>query len=237
MRIPILLGFLLCFGIVRAQVTSQTSTSDGSIRTHIQGIDIPSIANAPFTAKIVVTWNQPLVGGGTLSRKYYTMVARDAQGRVRREIRDFVSANSSDEPPLRSFTIIDPVAGTRITCTQASMNCTTAIFHPRVTLANAADTRPGTGKVSRQSLGQDIMDSLPVVGTRETATTNSNDRLIVSHTEYWYAPDLQIDLSVVRTNPQLGQVTLTVSDLSRAEPGPSWFLIPSGYEVRTSATK
>ena len=130
MRASILLGLLLSPAFVIAQTTSQANASDGSVRTHIDGIDIPPIANAPFSAKVLVTWDEPLIGGGTLSRKYYTLVARDSQGRVHRETRDFVPADSTAEPPLRSLTITDPVAGTLTKCMQAAMTCTTSQYHP-----------------------------------------------------------------------------------------------------------
>ena len=135
MRASILLSlFVLSPAFVGAQTTSQATVSDGSVRTHIEGIDIPPIANAPFSAKVVVTWDEPLIGGGTVSRKYYTLVARDSQGRVHRETRDFVPADSTAEPPLRSLTIIDPVAGTRTKCTQAALTCATSEYHPRIAL-------------------------------------------------------------------------------------------------------
>ena len=135
MRASILLSLLvLSPAFVGAQTTSQATVSDGSVRTHIEGIDIPPIANAPFSAKVVVTWDEPLIGGGTVSRKYYTLVARDSQGRVHRETRDFVPADSTAEPPLRSLTIIDPVAGTRTKCTQAALTCATSEYHSRIAL-------------------------------------------------------------------------------------------------------
>jgi hypothetical protein len=245
MRASLLLGLSLGFTFAGAQAFAQSSTSDGGIRTHIQGIDIPSVSGAPFTAKVIVTWDEPLVGGGSIARKYYTMVARDAQGRVHREVRSFIPANSSAEPPLRSFSIADPVAATRTTCTQSTMTCTTAEFHPRVSLTGEPDTDEAGGplpvrggKISRVSLGEQTMGQLRVVGTRETATSvagdNGSDRMIVSHRDLWYSPDLHMDVSVVRTNPQMGQLTLTVTDLVRGDPDPSWFAVPSGYETRNA---
>jgi hypothetical protein len=237
MRASILLGLLLSTAFASAQTTSQATVSDGSLRTHIEGIDIPPIANAPFSAKVVVTWDEPLIGGGTVSRKYYTLVARDSQGRVHRETRDFVPADSTAEPPLRSLTIIDPVSGTRTKCTQAAMNCTTSEYQPRMALTPEAGGAllVSTGKVTRESLGNQTIDSLTAVGSRETRTTaagaHGNDRLIISHTDFWYSPDLQMYLSVVRSNPQLGQMTLTVTDLVRGGPDHSWFDVPTGYEV------
>lgn len=80
----------------------------GTVHNRIQGIEIPSVPNAPFAAKIAVTWDEPLAGGGTVSKKYYTMVARDSHGRVHRETRGFVRGDSNEEPPLKSVTIMDP---------------------------------------------------------------------------------------------------------------------------------
>src|SRR5579863_8906233 len=128
MRASVLLGFSLCIVFTANSLFCQDSNSVGGVRTQIVGIDIPPVANAPFTARVLVTWNQPLVGGGTVSRKYYTQVARDSQGRVRRETRGFIPASSNAEPPLLSFAITDPVAGSRVTCTQDSMNCTVVDF-------------------------------------------------------------------------------------------------------------
>jgi hypothetical protein len=234
MRASILFSLLvLCPAFAGAQTTSQVTGSDGSIRTHIEGINIPPIANAPFSAKVVVTWDEPLIGGGTVSRKYYTLVARDSQGRVHRETRDFVPADSTAEPPLRSLTIIDPVAGTRTRCTQTGLTCTTSEYHSHIALAQQAGGPlvVSTGNVRNESLGNQTIDSLTAVGTRETRTTVSGPRVIVSHTDLWYSPDLQMYLSVARSNPQLGQLTLTVTDLVRGGPDHSWFDVPAGYEV------
>jgi len=233
MRASILLGLLLCFAFSVSPVISQDADPTGGVRTHIVGIEIPPIANAPFTAKVLVTWNRPLVGGGTASRKYYTQVARDSQGRVRREAREFISADSNAEPPLRTFTFLDPVSSTRTVCTRATMNCATGPFQPRVNLSQDGGSLSGAGSnVTLENLGQQTMFGLPVIGTRET-TANSQDRtrLALTHTDVWYSPDLQMDLSVDRNNPQLGEVTLKVVELARGEPDPSWFAIPSGYQV------
>jgi hypothetical protein len=202
----------------------------GSVRMHIEGIEIPPIADAPFTAKVVVTWNRPLVGGGTVSRKYYTLVARDSQGRVHRETREFLPADSAAQPPLRSFTILDPVSGTRTTCTKASMTCAASPFDANLALAENAADRGG------ESLGRQTIEGLPTTGTRQTGSNvlgpRGSSRLAVTHTDAWYSPDLQIDLLVTRTDPQSGVVTLKVTELVQGEPDSTWFAIPSGYTVK-----
>jgi hypothetical protein len=234
MRSSILLGLSLGIAFTSTPAVCQESASAGAVHAHIEGIEIPALANAPFTAKVVVTWNEPLVGGGIVSRKYYTSVARDSQGRVRREIREFVPADSNAEPPLRSFTLLDPVSATRTMCTKATMTCATSAFHPRLLLTEEAggSGSSSSGNVTRESLGQQTIDDLPVVGTRETAKSAGSNRIALTRTEVWYSPDLHMNLSVIRNNPQLGEVTLQVTNLVRGEPDASWFSVPSGYEVR-----
>jgi hypothetical protein len=237
MRAVILLPLLALTGFATAQTASQATAPDGRVHTRIEGINIPPVVNSPFTAKVTVIWDEPMVGGGMISRKYYTLVARDSQGRVHRETRDFIPANSSAEPPLRSFAITDPVSSTRITCTRDAMNCTILAYHAPLFLTDVASslTPAHTKGLSRESLGQQTMNAVPVVGTRETtntiAGTGGNSRVVISSRELWYSPDLNIYLSVIRKDPQIGQVTLTVTDLSRAEPDPFWFGVPPGYKT------
>jgi hypothetical protein len=69
------------------------------------------------------------------------------------------------------------------------------------------------------------MFGLTVAGTRESVADSQN-----TYSDEWYSPDLQMDLSVERRSPQLGEVTLKVSGLVRGQPDPSWFAIPSGYQ-------
>ena len=237
MRAVILIGFVVSIGFATARATSQTTAPEGTIHTQIEGINIPSVVNAPFTAKVLVTWDEPLVGGGTVSRKYYTLVARDSQGRVHREIRDFIPAGSNAEPHLRSVIITDPISSTRTTCTQDVMKCTVLDFHPLVDLTElSGNAIPShTSRFSQQSLGEQTMNSISVVGTRETSTTvagtGGNTRVLISSKDLWYSPDLKMYLSVIRKDPQLGQITLTVTDLLRGEPDPTWFGVLPGYTV------
>jgi hypothetical protein len=232
-----LFGLSLCIAFAAVPAISQ-EVAVGSVRTHIEGIEIPPIADSPFTAKVVVAWNKSLVGGGVTSRRYYTLVARDSQGRVRRETREFVPADSAAEPPLRSFTILDPVSGTRTTCTKALMTCATSAFDASLVLTQNAAAR---SNASGENLGQRTIEGLPATGMRETMSNvvgpRGSSRLAVSHTESWYSPDLHIDLSVTRTNPQSGVVTLNVTELVQGEPDSTWFAIPSGYTVNGGKTQ
>lgn len=225
MRASLLFGVSLCVASSCVPAMAQAAPPTGEVHTRIAGIQIPAIANAPFSARIVVTWDQPLASGGTLSRKYYTMVARDSKGRVRRETRGFVPADSSAEPPLQRVTILDPVAGRRTRCFQDSMTCAVSAFHPRAVV----DENAASGDAAPASLGTRTMEGLQVTGTRKTAPAYDGSASI--QTETWYSPDLGMDVFVVRTSPQSGTITLNVRDLQRGEPDASWFSPPSGFQV------
>ncbi|HTX75001.1 MAG TPA: hypothetical protein VMD29_02260 [Terracidiphilus sp.] len=232
MRASLLLGLSLCVASVCVPAVAQNASSTGEVHTRIQGIEIPAIPNAPFSARIVVTQDQPQAGGGVLSRKYYTMVARDSKGRVHRETRGFVAADSSAEPPLERTTILDPVAGRRTVCAQSTMVCTRSAFHPRPILGN--DMAAG-GDAQTANLGTRTMQGLSVQGTRKTMPASDGSSSI--ETETWFSPDLGIDLFVVRKSPQSGTVTLNVKDLQRGEPDASWFSAPSGFQMVKTRTR
>jgi len=239
MRASIFAGLSVCIAVSCGSAVSQAPGKVGAVRMHIEGINIPHIANAPFRAKVVVRWDQPLVGGGTVSKMYYTMVARDSQGRVRRERRSFIPADSSDEPPLLTFSITDPISDTSTICTETTMACSRGLFRARLDFVDDSnDGLPAGNNSTRTSLGQQTMNGLTVVGTRETeagtAGSGGSRRVALTSTEVWYSPDLHVDLSVIRNNPQTGKVTLTVTDLVRGQPDASWFAVPSGFSLKTA---
>jgi hypothetical protein len=79
------------------------------------------------------------------------------------------------------------------------------------------------------------MDGLSVVGTRESITINAgvvgNNRPLVITNEFWYSPDLQVNLSVTRKDPREGTQVIHISDLSLREPDASLFQVPAGFVV------
>jgi hypothetical protein len=226
MRATILFGVSLGVATLCMPAVARSARPSGEIHTRIQGIRIPAVPNAPFTARVVVTWDQPVTSGGTLSRKYYTMVARDSKGRVHRETRGFVPADSAAEPPIQSQTILDPVAGVETVCRQSSMICTQSAFTPRPMLSPASGAG-GNGKSA--SLGTRTMQGLSVQGTSKTTAAADGSKTM--QTESWYSPDLGIDMFVVRRSAQTGTVTINVKDLKRGEPAREMFAIPSGYQL------
>ena len=73
---------------------------------------VTSVPNAAFSADAETEFTQVLGDGNRIERRYSSMVARDSQGRTRREEEiALVGPLAVDGPSPRLVTIVDPVAG------------------------------------------------------------------------------------------------------------------------------
>jgi hypothetical protein len=59
-----------------------------------------------------------------------------------------------------------------------------------------------------------------------------NELPLVSRSETWYSPELQIVLSATHHDPLFGDTTYQLVDIVRKEPDASLFAIPRDYTVR-----
>ena len=93
----------------------------------------------------------------------------------------------------------------------------------------------GAGFLTRTPLGNDNMGGVDVVGTRETTTINAgvagNDSPISIVKEFWFSPQLGINVVEKRQDPRIGTQTFTVSDISLGEPDARLFDMPSDYRI------
>lgn len=211
---------------------------DGGTRFHVDGIQIRPVAGKPFFGRDNIEWTRTLEDGSVVKTHLYAALARDSQGRIYRENRKFVPGDSDQEPRRTDLTISDPVTHTRTNCILARRQCTitgyfaSTTFTPQPT--GAFDN--GTRVLARESLGSDTFDGLIVVGTRETTTINAgvvgNSQPLATTREFWYSPDLQVNLSVTRKDPRNGTQVIRVVDLSRTEPDAAMFEVPAGFIVQ-----
>lgn len=73
---------------------------------------VMSVPNAPFSAEAETEFTQVLGDGNRIERRYSSMIARDSQGRTRREEEiALVGPLAVNGPSPRMVTILDPVAG------------------------------------------------------------------------------------------------------------------------------
>jgi hypothetical protein len=100
---------------IGAQLTLQSGVIISSPVDVIEAVpleSVTSVPNAPFTADAETEFTQVLGDGNRIERRYSSMIARDGQGRTRREEEiALVGPLAVDGPSPRLVTILDPVAG------------------------------------------------------------------------------------------------------------------------------
>jgi hypothetical protein len=209
---------------------------DGGTTQHVDGLFITPIANAPFSAKVPIELLHTLPDGTEMHRHFYSLVARDSRGRVYHENHVPLQGNTNAESPVKFFVIIDTTAGTRTTCLPEQRLCRVLGIVRRASAKIPVGTfARGTRTLQREDLGRGSRDSLEVVGTRETTTIKpgvmGNDRPLVVTKEFWYSPQLQVNLEVVRQDPRSGTQTLKVTELNMGEPDGKLFEVPADFKI------
>jgi hypothetical protein len=105
-----------------------------------------------------------------------------------------------------------------------------------VTFTRAIHAFGGPGK--EEAIGTQIMEGVKVEGKRHTNTIKAgeigNDRDLVSVTERWTSPELQVLVRMTSKDPQMGETTYRLTNLSRTEPAASLFQVPADYAVTDS---
>lgn len=234
-----LLALSLLFACsLAAQESDEPSRGpDGGTRYHVSGIEVLPVTGRPFSGRGTTEWTRNLEDGSMVTTHLFAMVARDSQGRIYRERHHFVPANSNEQPRLEAISLFDPAAHTRTTCEVASRHCVVTSYYALTSFTPrpAGPFDNGKRSLSRESLGSDVIDDLNVVGTRETISINAgvvgNSQPLVTTREFWYSPDLQVNLSITRKDPREGTQVIHVVDLSRSEPDPAMFQVPAGFVV------
>jgi hypothetical protein len=233
----ITLAFLPATKLASQDDSGISHAPDGGIARHVEGISVPAIPGAPFTAKEVVQLTNHLQDGTVIQQKYYAMIVRDSQGRVYRENRGRIPMGADREPPLMYFYVNDPRKGIRTTCTLATRICEVTGWHPNLHLAEepVGLSRDGMSYLTRENMGHSTIDSLDVIDSRETRTYNArafgNDRPLAVTKRYWYSPQLQINLAVNRHDPRTEDQNLELTELNLSEPDTAWFAVPEGYRL------
>ena len=231
-----LIGLLVA--VVMAQGERRNSTqnpSGGNLNSaEITGRD-ETVKNQPYTAAAVIETTQTLADGNRIIQKVEQLVARDSQGRTRREqLLDRIGSLAADAPKL--VFISDPVTGQDYTLNTRDKTVTVEKRIDIEALMKSAKERPSPQPrrdVKSENLGEKVLEGLTVKGERLSATMAAgavgNERPLELSLETWYSPELHIFLYRKRVDPRFGEITYTVTNIRRTEPDSSLFKIPAGY--------
>ena len=93
----------------------------------------------------------------------------------------------------------------------------------------------GLADAAHEDLGKQLIDGIETEGTHDSIVYNpgvfGNDRRMTVENEFWYSPQLGINLLSIRTDPRIGKQTFTVTSVIRAEPDSALFELPAGFKV------
>jgi len=211
---------------------------DGDSFERIINITIPPVLHAPFTSVVTAEWTKTLEDGSTVTRENHRVVVRDGNGRIFQERRRLVPKGGSAEPALMRVEISDPAKHTKYFCRPEETVCALLEYQgpPADVLEETGSQGDGKMVLTREDLGKSNMSGVDVVGTRETrviaAGVLGNDRPLSVTKEFWYSPQLGLNMLVKRIDPRFGVQTFTVTEVGLAEPDPKYFQLPAGYTVR-----
>jgi hypothetical protein len=212
-----------------------------------QVFDLPPNPGAPFTAVVEFETTQTLTDGTIVTRKSSSGVARDSKGRTRNELRAQSGAQAGVQGEILQIVLYDP--GTRLRTTisprthtarrsaVAALSDSTVRTGTKGTSQKSRQTESSPGRHASQAeeVGIDYMGAFEVKHFRERRTfaagTAGNDRDIQTMYEYWYSPDLKVNLLSKRVDPRTGTQTATLKEIHRGEPDAALFEIPAGYKM------
>jgi hypothetical protein len=215
-----------------ASTVAPARNPDVAANPGIENMYVPPIPAQPFTAKATVTWTK---NDGSQHELFMTMLARDSSGKIYFENRRMLNENGEPQPRWR-FIIIDPQEKTRTNCYVNTKTCRIDAFR-RVSYEDSEKVEDvGRARtVETANLGTSVIDALTVEGTRETtsvaAGAYNNAKPMVITREVWRSPELNLDISISKTDPRTGTNTRKLEILSRNDPDPDYFNIPKDYTL------
>jgi hypothetical protein len=224
------------------QRQSATEQPDGGVSQVLQSIVISPMPNAPFTTMLRTEWVRYMSDGGTISLVNERRIARDRQGRIYQERWFLVPKYGKVKSQMSAIQIADSRQHKLLTCMMDRRHIcdvtpytdsASAVREERRTTTVALPH--GDGFTTREDLGNNSMEGLDVVGTKISTTINpgviGNDNAFTIEREFWYSPQLGINLLSRVKDPRFGIQTFTITNLSLTEPDPQLFTVPKGFQV------
>ena len=211
---------------------------DGGTREVLISILIPSLPNVPFTATVNTEWIRQLPDGSAITLKNHRTIARDAAGRIFQERRALVPDDGKTKSGVTQIEISDPVARELYICMPYGRTCQLEEFAPPESTPyippDKAHMVQGSSSQS-EDLGKQPVSGLETVGTRETTIIPTgiigNNSPLISKREFWFSPQLGVNLISKRQDPLSGTQNFEVSDIALGDPDPKLFEVPVGFKI------
>jgi hypothetical protein len=210
---------------------------DGGTREVLISIFIPSLPGAPFSADVITESMRQLADGTTITLKNRRAVARDSAGRIFQERRLLVPDDGKHESVVTQIEISDPVAHELYICVPQERVCQVELFSaPDFVPPPTAATAPRQLRSPNlEDLGRESVGGVETLGTRETTVIETgmigNNSPIEIRREYWYSPQLGVNLISKLQDPRIGTQNFEVTDIALGEPDAQLFKLPSQVKL------
>jgi hypothetical protein len=219
------------------------------------------VTAAPYTATATTESTQVLADGNKIVNKTSSFVARDSQGRTRRET-DLRRIGTMQVDSPKMVFINDPTTHTQYIFTPGGGEATKVVRSegtwkegPQIidlrgmrerrmkenVIVNVQGAREGqqskesAEQVKHEDLGTQTIEGVSAQGKRETVTIPAgqigNERPIEMVTETWFSPELHTMVLRKHSDPRVGESTYRLTDIKRNEPDAALFQPPPGTKV------
>lgn len=228
-------AFLLFSSAVLGQQSRLSERpQDGGTREVLISILIPSLPNAPFTATLNTTWARRLGDGAEITLKNHRKISRDNLGRIFQERRILMPDDGKSESAVSQIEISDPVKHELYICMPSEHVCQLEVLTlpegPDPSLLGKKPAGPGI-----EDLGKQTILGLETIGTRQVRVIETgaigNDRPLLIRREFWYSPQLGINLLSTREDPRFGTQMFEITDLVLDAPDTKLFERPTDATI------
>jgi len=210
---------------------------DGGTREVLISILIPSLADAPFTATVRTEWIRQLPDGSSITLKNHRAIARDKAGRIFQERSVLVPDDGRSKSGVSQIEISDPVLHQLYICVPSELVCQLEEFSAppvsQISVAVKVSKQPGGS--TEENLGEQSVGGLKTFGKRETTVIPTgqigNNSPILLRREFWYSPQLGVNLISKREDPRFGIQNFEVTDITLGDPEPKLFEVPVGSKI------
>jgi hypothetical protein len=218
------------------------------------------VTAAPYTATATTETTQVLADGNRIVNKTSSFVARDSQGRTRRET-DLHRIGTLPIDSPKTYFINDPTTHTQYILTSGGE--ATKVIRSESTWKESPQiidirnrheqrikekvivnvggvhedqqSKESNEQVKHEDLGTQTIEGVSAQGKRETVTIPAgqigNERPIEIVTETWFSPDLHTMVLRKHSDPRMGESTYRLTDIKRNEPDASLFQPPAGAKL------
>jgi hypothetical protein len=197
------------------------------------------VKGAPYTADATTEFTQVLGDGNRIHQVTSERFYRDSEGRTRRETSLAGTGLSSPRDAAVPLAFIeDPVASASFVLDLTKRSVTRMPWRqppPNVSAGRNAQSRPANPNLKTESLGRQTIAGVLAEGTRTTQTIPAgqigNTLPIQVVNERWFSQELQAVILQKRSDPRSGESVYQWTNIIRAEPPSTLFVVPADFQV------